>query len=61
MLHLDDTSVIINIIKLIGMDLVPKHVTTTCQNKGDKDDTVLAVNLIIKRVSAARQGGVLQL
>lgn len=61
MLHLDGTSVIINIIKLIGMDLVPKHVMTACQNKGDKNDTVLAVNLIIKRVSAARQGGVLQL
>ena len=45
----------------MGMALVPKHVMTACQYKGDKDDTVLAVNFVRKRASVARQGGVLQL
>ena len=54
MLHLDSTSVII--ILLMGMTLIPKHVMTACQYKGDKDDTVLAVSFIRKSFSSKARG-----
>ena len=44
------------LILLMGMTLIPKHVMTACQYKGDKDDTVLAVSFIRKSFSSKARG-----